>query len=62
MKERELQEVTQHLDELFEYLINESITEEEFNYLSDELYKRQTRLRYGIEIENGIYYRNYFRF
>ncbi|MGE6833254.1 hypothetical protein ACQKGA_26135 [Priestia megaterium] len=64
MKERELQEVTQHLDKLFENLINEDITEEEFNYLSDELYKRQTRLRYEIEIEieNGIYYRNYFRF
>ncbi|GAB1779841.1 hypothetical protein [Priestia megaterium] len=40
MKERELQEVSQHLDELFEDLINEDITEEEFNYLSDELYKR----------------------
>ncbi|MFF2444967.1 hypothetical protein ABEP42_27740 [Priestia megaterium] len=62
MKERELQEVTQHLDELFEDLINEDITEEEFNYLSNELYKRQTRLRYEIEIENGIYYRSYFRF
>ena len=62
LKERELQEVTQHLDELFEDLINEDITEEEFNYFSDELYKRQTRLRYEIEIENGIYYRNYFRF
>ncbi|MBU8754026.1 hypothetical protein [Priestia megaterium] len=62
MKERKLQEVTKHLDELFKNLINENITEEEFNYLSDELYKRQTRLRYEIEIENGIYYRNYFRF
>ncbi|GAB1793203.1 hypothetical protein [Priestia megaterium] len=40
MKERELQEVTHHLDELFEDLINDDITEEEFNYLSDELYKR----------------------
>jgi len=40
LKERELQEVSQHLDELFEDLINEDITEEEFNYLSDELYKR----------------------
>ncbi|MFQ6391090.1 hypothetical protein ACLNAR_25230 [Priestia aryabhattai] len=62
MKERKLQEVTKHLDELFEDLINEDITEEEFNYLSDELYRRQTRLRYEIEIENGIYYRNYHRF
>ncbi|WP_318615191.1 hypothetical protein [Priestia megaterium] len=62
MKERKLQEVTKYLDELFENLINENITEEEFNYLSDELYKRQTRLRYEIEIENGIYYRNYCRF
>ncbi|MES5264956.1 hypothetical protein [Priestia megaterium] len=62
MKERELQEVTKHLNELFENLINEDITEEEFNYLTDELYKRQTRLRYEIEFENGIYYRNYFRF
>jgi len=62
LKERELQEVTKHLNELFENLINEDITEEEFNYLTDELYKRQTRLRYEIEFENGIYYRNYFRF
>ncbi|MBW0933793.1 hypothetical protein [Priestia megaterium] len=62
MKERKLQEVTKHLDELFEDLINEDITEEEFNYLSDELYRRQTRLRYEIEIENGIHYRNYHRF
>ncbi|MET1122606.1 hypothetical protein ABWU59_27125 [Priestia megaterium] len=62
MKERELQEVTQHLDELFEDLINEDITEEEFNNLSDDLYKRQTRLRYEIEVENGVYYREYFRF
>jgi hypothetical protein len=62
LKERKLQEVTKHLDELFKNLINENITEEEFNYLSGELYKRQTRLRYEIEIENGIYYRNYFRF
>jgi len=62
LKERKLQEVTKHLDELFKNLINENITEEEFNYLSDELYKRQTRLRYEIEIENGIYYRNYFKF
>ena len=61
MKERELLEVTQHLDKLFKDLINEEITEEEFNYLSDELYKRQTRLRYQIEIENGVYYREYFK-
>jgi uncharacterized protein (UPF0276 family) len=61
LKERELLEVTQHLDKLFKDLINEEITEEEFNYLSDELYKRQTRLRYQIEIENGLYYRDYFK-
>ncbi|MCM3772382.1 MULTISPECIES: hypothetical protein [Priestia] len=61
MKERELQEVTQHLDKLFKDLINEDITEEEFNDLSDELYKRQTRLRYEIEIENGVHYREYFK-
>jgi len=61
LKERELLEVTQHLDKLFKDLINEEITEEEFNYLSDELYKRQTRLRYQIEIENGVYYRDYFK-
>ena len=62
MKERELQEVTENLDKLFKDLINEDITEEEFNNLSDDLYKRQTRLRYEIEVENGVYYREYFRF
>ncbi|MBT2259195.1 hypothetical protein [Priestia megaterium] len=61
MKERELQEVTQHLDRLFKDLINGDITEEEFNNLSNEFYKRQTRLRYKIEIENGSYYREYFK-
>jgi len=62
LKERELQEVTENLDKLFKDLINEDITEEEFNNLSDDLYKRQTRLRYEIEVENGVYYREYFRF
>ncbi|MDC0705825.1 MULTISPECIES: hypothetical protein [Priestia] len=61
MKERELQEVTQHLDRLFKDLINGDITEGEFNNLSNEFYKRQTRLRYEIEIENGSYYREYFK-
>jgi uncharacterized protein (UPF0276 family) len=61
LKERELQEVTQHLDRLFKDLINGDITEEEFNNLSNEFYKRQTRLRYKIEIENGSYYREYFK-
>ncbi|MED4265302.1 hypothetical protein [Priestia megaterium] len=61
MKERELQEVTGHLDRLFKDLINGNITEKEFNNLSDEFYKRQTRLRYEIEIENGSYYRAYFK-
>ncbi|MED4240955.1 hypothetical protein [Priestia megaterium] len=63
MKERELQDVTGHLDRLFKDLINGNITEKEFNNLSDEFYKRQTRLRYEIEIEieNGSYYRAYFK-
>ena len=61
MKERDLQEVTGHLDRLFKDLINGNITEKEFNNLSDEFYKRQTRLRYKIEIENGSYYREYFK-
>jgi len=61
LKERELQKVTRHLDKLFKDLINEDITEKEFNNLSNELYKRQTRLRYEIEIENGLYYREYFK-
>jgi len=61
LKERDLQEVTGHLDRLFKDLINGNITEKEFNNLSDEFYKRQTRLRYEIEIENGSYYREYFK-
>ena len=61
MKERELQKVTRHLDKLFKDLITEDITEEEFNNLSNGFYKRQTRLRYEIEIENGSYYREYFK-
>ncbi|GAB1786510.1 hypothetical protein [Priestia megaterium] len=60
MKEKELQEVNQLLDHLFKDLLERKITKDEFQILSDNLYKKQTRLRYTIEYENGQYYRNYF--
>ncbi|GAB1793154.1 hypothetical protein [Priestia sp. JNUCC 25] len=60
MKEKELQEVNQHLDNLFKDLLEGKITKDEFHILSDNLYKKQTRLRYTLEYENGKYYRNYF--
>lgn len=57
MKELELRELTQYLDSLFKDLINGRITEDEFNELSHDLYKKQTRLRYTIELENGLHLR-----
>ncbi|GAB1779157.1 hypothetical protein ABEU98_26385 [Priestia megaterium] len=60
MKEKELQEVNQRLENLFKDLLEGKLTKDEFYVLSDNLYKRQTRLRYEIEYENGQYYRNYF--
>jgi len=61
LKEKKLQELTEHLNNLFNNLIHGSITEGEFNELSEELYRKQTRLRYEIECEKGSYYREYFR-
>lgn len=60
MKEKELKDVTQHINDLFTKLINGMITEGEFIELSDELYKKQTRLRYTIELEKGLYHREYY--
>ena len=57
LKEKELEDVTQHLNDLFTKLIKGIIKEDEFKDLSDELYKRQTRLRYTIELEKGLYQR-----
>jgi hypothetical protein len=56
LKEKELKDVTQHINDLFTKLINGMITEGEFIELSDELYKKQTRLRYTIELEKGLYH------
>ncbi|KOP70825.1 hypothetical protein [Priestia megaterium] len=61
MKEKKLQELTKRLNDLFNDLINGNIKEDEFNDLSDKLYRKQTRLRYEIEHEKGSYYRNFFR-
>jgi len=60
LKDKELQEVNHHLDNLFKDLREGYIIENEFLDLSNDLYKRQTRLRYEIEYENGQYYRNHF--
>ncbi|MCM3541801.1 hypothetical protein [Priestia megaterium] len=57
MKEKELEDLTQRLNDLFSKLIKGSITEDEFKDLSDELYKRQTRLRYTIELQKGLHQR-----
>jgi polyhydroxyalkanoate synthesis regulator phasin len=54
LKEKELQAVTKHLNDLFSQLIKGVITKDEFNELSDELYKKQTILRYTIELEKGL--------
>ncbi|MBQ4869210.1 hypothetical protein IHQ11_22325 [Priestia megaterium] len=54
MKEKELEALTQRLNDLFNKLIKGIITEDEFKDLSDELYKRQTRLRYTIELQKGL--------
>ena len=57
LKEKELEDLTQRLNDLFSKLIKGSITEDEFKDLSDELYKRQTRLRYTIELQKGLHQR-----
>ncbi|GAB1787061.1 hypothetical protein [Priestia aryabhattai] len=57
MKEKELEDLTQRLNDLFSKLIKGIITEDEFKDLSDELYKRQTRLRYTIELQKGLHQR-----
>lgn len=53
MKEKELLAVTNHLEDLFSQLLKGMITKDEFTELSDELYKKQTILRYTIELEKG---------
>ncbi|MGF9772424.1 hypothetical protein ABEX30_08220 [Priestia aryabhattai] len=62
MKEKELQAVTKHLNDLFSQLINGVITKDEFTELSDELYKKQTRLRYTIELEKGLTQRKAYKY
>ncbi|MDI3091043.1 hypothetical protein QJ133_07835 [Priestia megaterium] len=57
MKEKELEDLTPRLNDLFSKLIKGIITEDEFKDLSDELYKRQTRLRYTIELQKGLHQR-----
>ncbi|MDM8150051.1 hypothetical protein [Priestia megaterium] len=61
MKEQELQTVTQQLNNLFDDLKNGRITEDEFNVLSDEPYRKQTRLRYELEHEKGLHYNKIFK-
>ncbi|MCU7739757.1 polyhydroxyalkanoate synthesis regulator phasin [Priestia megaterium] len=61
MKEKELQAVTEHLNDLFSQLIKGVITKDEFDELSDELYKKQTILRYTIELEKGLSQRNIYK-
>ena len=61
LKEKELQDLTKHLNDLFSDLIKGTITEDEFKNLSDELYKRQTILRYTIELEKGLYQRKSYK-
>ncbi|MDC0705443.1 MULTISPECIES: hypothetical protein [Priestia] len=61
MKEKELEALTQRLNDLFNKLIKGIITEDEFKDLSDELYKRQTRLRYTIELQKGLRQRESFK-
>lgn len=53
MKEKELLAVTNHLEDLFSQLLKGMITKDEFTELSDELYRKQTILRYTIELEKG---------
>ena len=57
LKEKELEDLTQRLNDLFSKLIKGIITEDEFKDLSDELYKRQIRLRYTIELQKGLHQR-----
>jgi hypothetical protein len=54
-----LQTVTQQLNDLFDDLKNGKVTEKEFKELSDEPYRKQTRLRY--ELEKGFHYRKIFK-
>ncbi|MEN3156489.1 MULTISPECIES: hypothetical protein [Priestia] len=61
MKEKELKDVTQHINDLFTKVIKGMITEAEFTELSDELYKKQTRLRYTIELEKGLHHRENYQ-
>ncbi|MFE4036949.1 hypothetical protein [Priestia sp. YIM B13489] len=61
MKEKELQAVTEHLNDLFSQLIKGVITKDKFDELSDELYKKQTILRYTIELEKGLSQRNIYK-
>jgi len=61
LKEKELQAVTEHLNDLFSQLIKGVITKDEFDELSDELYKKQTILRYTIELEKGLSQRNIYK-
>jgi len=53
LKEKELLAVTNHLEDLFSQLLKGMITKDEFTELSDELYRKQTILRYTIELEKG---------
>ena len=46
----------QRINSLFSGLLKRIITEDEFTDLSDELYKKQTRL-YTIELEKELYQR-----
>lgn len=57
LKEKELEDLTRHLNDLFSKLIKGIITEDEYKDLSDELYKKQTRLRYTIELQKGLHKR-----
>ncbi len=52
----------QRINSLFSGLIKRIITEDEFNDLSDELYKNQTRLRSTMELEKELYQRGSSQF
>ncbi|MEH6914835.1 MULTISPECIES: hypothetical protein [Priestia] len=61
MKEKELLAVTNHLEDLFSQLLKGTITKNEFTELSDELYRKQTILRYTIELEKGLTQRKVYK-
>lgn len=61
MKEKELLAVTNHLEDLFSQLLKGMITKDEFTELSDELYRKQTILRYTIELEKGLTQRKVYK-